>query len=65
MATHRILYLSDSVLEDAELCETDNVVEAVKRASACSPDLAAEVWTDQGKVAVVRPSWAPPDRSPG
>lgn len=57
MATHRILYLAESVLEDAELYETESIVEAVKRAPAGPADLTAEVWSDEGKAAVVRPSW--------
>jgi hypothetical protein len=67
MPAHRILYLSESVLEDAELYETESVVDAVKHASECPPDLTAEVWSDEGKAAVVRPSWTsdvPPDASP-
>jgi hypothetical protein len=59
MPTLRILYLSESVLEDAELCETADVVDAVKHASSRSPNLTAEVWSEAGKAAVVRPSWAP------
>ena len=67
MPTHRILYLSESVLEGAELCETESVVDAVKLASECPPELTAEVWSDEGKAAVVRPSWTsdvPPSASP-
>ena len=57
MPKHRILYLSESVLENAELYETESVVDAVKHASECPLDLTAEVWSDDGKAAVVRPSW--------
>ncbi|WP_341631103.1 hypothetical protein [Sphingomonas agri] len=44
MQTYRILYYRQSVLEDAEDVQADNLLEVIGKASGKSPHLRAEIW---------------------
>ena len=55
--SYRILYFRGGILEDTAEAETSDVVEAAKIASAQNPHLTAEIWQQDRKVAVCRPSW--------
>lgn len=56
MATFRILYFSEGLLENSDVLQAGNAVEAVRHASSRWPHLKAEVWLKNARVAVVRPS---------
>lgn len=53
----RIFYFRGPVLEDVAEADTDDIVEAAKIASSRHNDLLAEIWCDNRKVAICRPSW--------
>jgi hypothetical protein len=53
----RIFYFRGPVLEDTAEAETSDLVEAAKIASAHHRHLTAEIWLEDRKVAVCRPSW--------
>jgi hypothetical protein len=55
--SYRIIYLRGAVLEEAEEVSTMDLVEAAQLASSKHPDLTAEIWREEKKVAVCRPSW--------
>lgn len=55
MSTYRILYFRSSVLEDWEVLDTDDLMQALQTASARAPDLTVELWSERKKVAVFRP----------
>jgi hypothetical protein len=55
MSTYRIFYLRGGLLEAADEFSSDDVVAAAKTASSTHPELTAEIWRDDRKVAVVRP----------
>lgn len=55
MISYRLLYFRSSVLEDWELLEADNLMDALQAASARAPDLTVELWSNRKKVAIFRP----------
>lgn len=55
--SYRILYFRGALLEETTEVGTSDLVEAAKIASATSPDLTAEIWLGERKVAICRPSW--------
>ena len=56
MSTYRILYLRGGLLDDTEEVVSDDVFSATQAASSTHPDLTAEVWHHDRKVAVILPS---------
>ena len=56
MSQMTIFYFEDSVLRATEELQSANVVEAMQRASTQHPELRAEVWSSEGKLAIVRPT---------
>jgi hypothetical protein len=65
MAGLTILYFRESRLEASDLVETDNVIEAMRLASGQRPHCMAEIWSPQGRVAVVRPVAGEPRKHGG
>ena len=55
--SYRILYFRGPILEGTAEADTSDLVEAAKIASAQHPDLTAEIWQNDRKVALCRPSW--------
>lgn len=55
--SYRILYFRGGILEDVTEAATVDLVEAAKTASAQHPHLTAEIWSEDRKVAICRPSW--------
>jgi hypothetical protein len=55
MTAYRLLFFRSSVLEDWELLETDDLMQALQTASARAPELTVEMWSARKKVAVFRP----------
>jgi hypothetical protein len=57
MSTYRIFYLRGGVLlDETEEVTSVDLIAAMQQASSKHPHLTAEVWSDDRKVAVVRPS---------
>lgn len=56
MAEYRIFYFWEGVLQDSELLDSPDLIEAVRHASRHSPHLRAEIWSRQERLAVIRPS---------
>ena len=57
MSTYRIFYLrGGGLLDDTEELVSDDLVTAAKAASSKHPQMTAEIWSDDRKVAVVRPT---------
>ena len=56
MAEYRIFYFWEGVLQDSELLDSPDLIEAVRHASRQSPHLRAEIWSGGERLAVVRPS---------
>lgn len=56
MQTFRILYFRQNVLASTEEVEVQDVLEAIEKASAKSPEYTAEIWGDNGKMGMVPPS---------
>ena len=54
MQTFRILYFRESVLDHSEEVFARDVVEAVEQVTGTPPQLSAEIWSEQGKVGIVR-----------
>jgi hypothetical protein len=52
---YRILYFRSSVLEDWEMLEARDLMDALQTASSRAPDLTVELWGDRKKIAVFRP----------
>jgi hypothetical protein len=56
MSTYRIFYLREGgVLDDTEEVVSDDLLTAAKTASSKHPQLTAEIWSDDRKVAIIRP----------
>ena len=55
MPTYRIFYLRGGLLEAADEVPSDDLITAAKTASSMHPNLLAEIWCENRKVAVVRP----------
>jgi hypothetical protein len=55
MIEYRLLYFRSSVLEDWELLESDDLMQALQTASARAPELRVELWAERKRVAVFRP----------
>ena len=55
MSTYRILYLEGAVLDGADEIASDDIVAVAKTASSKYPNLTAEIWLDNRKVAIVHP----------
>jgi hypothetical protein len=55
MSTYRIFYFRGGLLDDAEEFAAEDIRAPAKRASANHPELTAEIWCEDRKVAVVRP----------
>ena len=55
--SYRILYFRGGILEDVAEAQTSDIVEAAKLASSQHRQLTAEIWADNRKVAICRPSW--------
>lgn len=53
MARFRIFYFRDSVLDRAEEVEARDILEIIKTATGKSPELRAEIWSENGKVGIV------------
>ena len=51
-----IFYFSEGLLQDSELVEAPDAVEAVAHASRQWPQLRAEIWSGDKRVAVIGPS---------
>jgi hypothetical protein len=61
MSTYRIFYLGGGgLLDDTEEVVTQDLVTAARAASSKHPHLTAEIWSEDRKVAVVRPSGSTP-----
>jgi len=56
MAVFRIFYFSEGLLQDSELLEWADLIEAVRHASRHLPHLRAEIWSGENRIAVIRPS---------
>jgi hypothetical protein len=56
MQTYRLLYLRDARLEDIREVQARDLVEAIGKAAGQPPDVRVEVWSDKGRVGVVRTS---------
>ncbi|MCL6678631.1 hypothetical protein LZ519_04770 [Sphingomonas sp. RG327] len=56
MQTYRLLYFRDALLEDAQEVKARDVLDAVKKAAGQPPDVRIEVWSDKGRVGIVRTS---------
>jgi hypothetical protein len=57
MDNWRILYFHGGILEATDELACADLVDAAKAASSSHPHLTAEIWRDDRKVAIVRPSW--------
>ena len=55
MSTYRIFYLGGGVLDDSEELASNDLVTVAKAACSKHPDLTAEIWLDDRKVAILRP----------
>lgn len=55
MEEFRVLYLHNNVLTESEAFRARDVLEAIDRASGRSPDISAEIWSGNRRVAVVGP----------
>jgi hypothetical protein len=56
MATYRIFYLrGGGLLDGTEEVVSDDLVTAARTASSKHPQLTAEIWSEDRKVAIVRP----------
>ncbi len=53
---YRLLYFQDNVLVEWEALEVDDPMAAIETASARTPHLTVELWSDRQKVAVFRPA---------
>ena len=56
MPTFRLLYFKESMLKNAEEVRARNILEAVQKAAGQPPDIRVEVWSDRGRVGIIRPS---------
>jgi hypothetical protein len=56
MTTFRLLYFRESLLAQAQEVRVRDVVEAIEKAAGQPPDIRVEVWSDNGRVAVIGPS---------
>ena len=56
MPKFRILYLRNSVLEQAESVEAPDILSVIERASGRPSDVIVEIWSDKGRVGVIGPS---------
>ena len=61
---YRIFYFRGPLLESTAEAVTEDLVEAAKLASSSHPDLTAEIWHHDRKVAVCLPSWEHRTHSP-
>lgn len=55
MSTYRIFYLRGGLLDDTEELVSDDLFAATQTASSRHPDLTAEIWCHDRKVAVILP----------
>jgi hypothetical protein len=54
--TYRLLYFRDALLEDAQEVQARDLLEAIGKAAGQPPDVRVEVWSDKGRVGVLRTS---------
>jgi hypothetical protein len=56
METFRLLYLRESILLQAQEVQGRDVLEALELAAGQPPDVRVEVWSEKGRVGIIRPS---------
>jgi hypothetical protein len=56
MQMYRLLYLRDARLEDVREVEARDVPDAIAKTAGQPPDVRIEVWSDKGRVGIVRTS---------
>ncbi len=56
MPKFRILYLRHNVLEQSESVEAPDILGVIKKASGRPSDVTVEIWSDKGRVGIIRPS---------
>jgi len=57
MSTYRIFYLEGGgLLNDTEEVVSNDLVTAAKTASSKHPDMTAEIWSEDRRIAVIRPN---------
>jgi len=56
MRAYRILFFWEGLLQDSEILESVDLIEAVRHASHRFPHLRAEIWSGEDRLAVIRPS---------
>jgi hypothetical protein len=55
MTTYHIFYLREAVLVDCEVRESSDLVETVLDVSVKAPEQTVEIWSNEKKVAIIRP----------
>jgi hypothetical protein len=58
MQTYRLLYFRESLLERAREVQVDDVLEAIEKAAGQAPDVRVEVWSEDRRVGIIRPTRA-------